>query len=82
MKCGITVKDLVPESSVQTSCFDHADRRKNRHIMQAMDKINSSMGGELVRAAVQGFDRSYRLKTAFLSPRYTTRMEEILKIRN
>lgn len=82
MKCGITVRDLVPESSVQTSCFDNADRRKGRHVMQAMDKINSSMGGELVRAAVQGFDRSYRLKTAFLSPRYTTRMAEILKIRN
>ncbi len=82
MKCGVTVRDLVPESSVQTSCFDVTDKRKNQRIMQAMDKINKSMGGEVVRAAVQGFDRSYRLKTAFLSRRYTTRMSEILKIRN
>jgi DNA polymerase V len=82
MKCGITVRDLIPESTVQASCFDGADRQKNRRVMQAMDKINKSLGGEFVRAAVQGFERNYRLKTAFLSPRYTTRMEEILKIRN
>ena len=81
MKCGITAKDLLPASSVQTSCYDLADHRKNHHIMVAMDQINSRMGGEFVRTAVQGFDRSYRLKTGFLSPRYTTRMKEILRIR-
>jgi DNA polymerase V len=82
MKCGITVRDLIPESSVQASCFDGADHNKKRRVMQAMDNINRNLGGDFVRAAVQGFDRSYRLKTDFLSPRYTTRMEEILKIRN
>lgn len=80
MKCGITVRDLVPESSVQASCFDQADKGKSRRIMQIMDQINSSLGSEVIRAAVQGFDRSYRLKTDWLSPRYTTRMREILKI--
>jgi len=81
MKCGVTVRDLVPESSVQASCFDGTDRTKGRRLMHTLDHINRSMGGEFVRSAVQGFDRSYRLKTEFLSPRYTTRMEEILKIR-
>ena len=81
MKCGITVRDLVPEISVQASCFDGADRSRNHQLMNTMDHINRSMGGEFVRMAVQGFDRSYKLKTEFLSPRYTTRMKEILKIR-
>jgi DNA polymerase V len=81
MKCGITVRDLVPETSVQASCFDGVDRNKNKRIMRAMDHINRSMGGEVVRSAVQGFERSYRLKTEYLSQRYTTRMQEILKIR-
>jgi len=80
MKCGVTVRDLVPESSVQASCFDGADRSKKHRLMHTVDQINGSMGGEFIRSAVQGFDRSYRLKTAFLSPRYTTRMEDILKI--
>jgi DNA polymerase V len=81
MKCGITVMDLVPESAVQLSCFDETDGKKNGLVMQTIDQINQSLGKEMVRSAVQGFEQSYRLKAAQLSPRYTTRMSEILKIR-
>ena len=80
MKCGVLVMDLVPETAVQSSCFDESDRKKNAHIMKTIDNINRSLGKELIRSAVQGFDRKYRLKTEYLSPRYTTRMSEILKI--
>ncbi len=80
MKCGVTVMDLVPDTAVQSSCFDQADREKNGLVMQTIDNINRSLGKEIVRTAVQGFERKYRLKTAFLSQRYTTRMAEILKI--
>jgi DNA polymerase V len=82
MKCGVTVMELVPESAVQSSCFDRADREKNGRVMQTIDNINSRLGKEIVRTAVQGFERKYRLKTEFLSQRYTTRMSEILKINN
>ena len=82
MKCGIVVMDLVPETVVQASCFDLADRKKNRLVMETIDKINGSLGKEIVRTAVQGFGRSYRLKAEYLSPCYTTRMSDILKIRN
>jgi len=81
MKCGVLVMDLVPESVVQSSCFDETDREKNGRVMQTVDQINRSLGKEIIRSAVQGFDRKYRLKTEFLSPCYTTRMGEILKIR-
>jgi DNA polymerase V len=80
MKCGVTVMDLVPESAVQTSCFDGADKEKNSLVMRTMDQINRSLGKEILRPAVQGFERRYRLKAEYLSPRYTTRMSEILKI--
>jgi DNA polymerase V len=82
MKCGVTVMDLVPESSVQGSFFDRADREKNRLVMRTIDQINRSIGKEILRAATQGFERPYRLKTDYLSPRYTTRMSEILRIKN
>jgi DNA polymerase V len=81
MKCGVTVTDLVPETSVQSSCFDIADRIKNGKVMDLVDRINGSLGKELIRSAVQGFDRKYKLKTEYLSPAYTTRWEEVLKIR-
>jgi DNA polymerase V len=82
MKCGVTVMDLVPESSVQGSFFDRADREKDRHVMRTIDQINQSTGKEIVRSATQGFERPYRLKTDYLSSRYTTRMSEILRIKN
>ncbi len=82
MKCGVTVMDLVPEMAVQSSCFDLADRTKNGRVMQTIDNINRHLGKEIVRTAVQGFERKYRLKTDYLSQRYTTRMSEILKITN
>ena len=74
--------DLVPESSVQGSFFDRADREKDRRVMRTIDQINQSTGKEIVRTATQGFERPYRLKTDYLSSRYTTRMSEILKINN
>jgi DNA polymerase V len=82
MKCGVTVMELVEESAVQGSFFDRADRQKDERLMKTMDKINRSLGKDIVRSAVQGFERKYRLKAAFLSPRYTTQMSEILVIRN
>jgi DNA polymerase V len=82
MKCGVTVMDLVPESVVQASFFDAADRAKGGLLMRTIDQINQSLGKEVLRTAVQGFDRPYRLKTEYLSPRYTTRMGEILRINN
>src|SRR5450432_151728 len=81
MKCGVTAMDLVTESSVQASFFDAADRKKNRRLMETIDKINRSLGKEILRSAVQGFDRDYRLKAEYLSPCYTTRMSDILKIK-
>jgi DNA polymerase V len=82
MKCGVTVTDLVPESSVQGSFFDQADRNRNRRLMRTLDEINQSLGKDVLRTAVQGFERPYRLKTDYLSRRYTTRMSEVLKIVN
>ena len=82
MKCGVTVMDLVPESAVQASCFDGADRKRNGLLMETVDEINQRLGKEVVRSAVQGFERRYKLKAEYLSPCYTTRMSDILKIRN
>jgi DNA polymerase V len=82
MKCGVTVMDLVAESTVQGSFFDRADRKRNKDLMDTLDDINRSLGKETVRSAVQGFERNYRLKAEYLSRRYTTRMSDILKIRN
>ena len=82
MKCGVIVNDLVPEDQVQHNLFDKANRPKNKKVMHALDGINKTLGKEIVRFAVQGYERKFRLKAEWLSPKYTTRIDDILKIRH
>jgi DNA polymerase V len=81
MKCGVVVSDLVSEKTVQSSVFDGKSAVRNKALMQVMDIVNQSLGKETVRMAVQGFEKPYRLKSEHLSPRYTTRFDQILTIR-
>lgn len=39
------------------------------------------MGKDMVKMAVQGFERRYRLKAEHLSQQYTINMQEILKVK-
>lgn len=81
MKAGIIVMNLVAEDAVQHSLFDKEDRSRNEKIMKTMDKINFCLGKDTVRMAVQGFDRRYKLRADHLSPKYTTDINQILKVK-
>lgn len=81
MKCGVIVTDFVHEDQVQRNMFEQTNKKKSDAIMKALDKINHRMGKDLVRLAVQGHERKYRLKAEWLSPKYTTNFNEILKVR-
>ena len=82
MKCGVIVKDLVPCNQRQVSLFDNANLQRQEKLMTAMDKLNRSLGKETVRMAIQGFEKKYRLRADHLSPRYTTDINQVLKITN
>jgi len=81
MKCGVIVNDLIPEDQIQHSLYDQSDRPKAKTVMNTLDKINRGLGKEIVRFAVQGYEKKYKLKAEWLSPRYTTNINEILKVK-
>ncbi len=81
LKCGVMALDIVPANRVQASLFDQLDRKKNKTVMDAMDKVNKSLGNEIVRLSSQGFEKRYRLKTEYLSSHFTTDMNQILKVK-
>lgn len=81
MKCGVIAMELVPENQIQTSLFDQADKTRDKKVAQAMDSINKTMGKDVVRLAAQGFERSYLAKAEHLSKRYTTNMNQLLKVK-
>lgn len=81
LKAGVIVQELVPETQIQNGMFDIVDRDRNKIIMTALDKVNKSIGKEIVRFARQGFDKKWKLRAAYLSQRYTTNVNELLTIK-
>jgi len=82
MKCGVIVCDLVSEQHIQQGMFEQKDYKKSAMVMNALDNINRSLGKEIVRFAVQGYEKKYRLKAEHLSKKYTTDINQVLKIKN
>ncbi|HLP37751.1 Y-family DNA polymerase [Lacibacter sp.] len=80
-KAGVIVMDIVPETEVQQSLFDKTDRKKEAGLMKILDKVNTRFGKDLVRFAIQGYARQWRLKQESLSPCYTTNIDQVLTIK-
>ena len=81
LKCGVELYNFVPENSFQQNLFTEADP-KSQIVNSMVDKVNVAMGKNLVRFAIQGFDKAYKARANHLSPCYTTRINDIIKIKN
>lgn len=81
MKCGVIVYNVIPETEVQINMFDTTNRAKDKTLAKVMDKVNNLMGKDTIRMAVQRFDRRYKLRAEHLSKKYTTNINEILKVK-
>lgn len=79
-KIGVMLSDIIPKANIQGDLFDKVDRSKQGKLMQVMDKLNDYNGKGSVRLASQGEKRVFRLKQEKLSPEYTTRWSDILKL--
>lgn len=79
-KAGVLVSGIIPEGARQTSLFEQPDEKKQA-AMEAMDRLNSYMGNEKVKIASQGFDRSWGLKAERLPDCYTTRWDQLIRIK-
>ena len=49
--------------------------------MKSIDKLNLIMGNNKIRFASQGFDEYWQATRKKLSPSYTTKYDDILKIK-
>ena len=58
--------------------FSNHPNRNN--LFRKIDKINRTMGRDTVRILSQGFPKKWKLKQENLSPCYTTRWDDLLRI--
>ncbi|OPB98913.1 SOS mutagenesis and repair protein UmuC [Elizabethkingia meningoseptica] len=78
-KAGVIVGKISPEPFRQFNLFENEDPRHGE-LMKALDKINKSLPNPIVKLASQDFGRREKMKQEKLSPRYTTKWDELLEI--
>lgn len=78
-KAGVMVMDLTPEDSRQMGFFE---QHNPRHIplMKALDNINQTYGQQKIRLAAQSPGKIWKMNQFNLSPRYTTRLSDIISV--
>ena len=79
-KGGVIVWDICRDDAIQTALFDPIDRSKQAALSKAIDEINRKNGHNMVRVAVQGYSKSWHLKSEYLSKQYTTNLRDIIQV--
>lgn len=81
-KAGVIITEIVSGNFIQSNLFDTVDRSRQNKLMKVLDQINNQEGKQLVKLAVQGTKGNWNLKREKLSPCYTTRMNDLIKVKN
>jgi len=80
-KAGVMLGDFFSVGVAQLNLFDEAPPRHNSEaLMTIMDKMNEKGRGTLYFAG-QGIQQQWQMKREMLSPRYTTRIGDLLRCR-
>jgi DNA polymerase V len=79
-KAGVIVMGITPESEKQLNFFTE-ENPKHQRLMKVMDGLNNSIGQKKLKLACQDLGRTWKMKQERLSPRYTTRIDEIITVK-
>ena len=80
-KAGILLLELAPAAAVQGDLFiATADTPRSKARMRAVDMLNRRFGRDTVSFAAAGRRRAWKLRSEFLSPRFTTNWDELLRV--
>ena len=79
-KAGIMLLDLVPAATVRGALFDRPDTPRSQARMRAVDGLNRRFGRDTVSFAASGRRRAWKLRSEFISQRFTTDWDELLRV--
>ncbi|RFZ82008.1 Y-family DNA polymerase [Mucilaginibacter terrenus] len=80
-RVGVMLTDLRNNTDGTQNLFLADTRNKEIEIIKKVDRINRLNGRDTVRSAQQGFAREWKMKQEHLSPKYTTRLQDIITIK-
>jgi DNA polymerase V len=79
-RAGVIVMGLVPTNNHQLHLFEH-ENPKHKPLMRAIDGLNAKYAGFKVKLGNQDIKRTWKMRQERLSPRYTTNMNDIIKVK-
>lgn len=80
-KAGIVLMEIGPRGVVQSDLFAAPPDPRRERLMQTMDAITRQFGRGTVRLAAEDMTQRWQMRQDVRSPRYTTRLDELLVVR-
>ncbi|MBJ8367350.1 MULTISPECIES: Y-family DNA polymerase [Citrobacter] len=81
-KAGVMLGEFFSQGIAQLNLFDdNAPRRGSEKLMEVLDHLNAKEGKGALYFAGQGIQQQWAMKREMLSPRYTTRYEDLLQVK-
>lgn len=81
-KAGVMLGDFYSQGVAQLNLFDdNAPRQNSEKLMEVLDHLNAKDGRGTLYFAGQGIQTAWQMKRDMLSPRYTTRFSDLLRVR-
>ena len=82
-KTGIMITELLPETIRQPALWGDLDRERRERAWKAMDKLNATFGRDTVRILGAGpKNAAWKIRAEHRSPRWTTRWDELPRVRS
>ena len=80
-KAGVFLTDIMPDTERQQSMLARIDDERRARLMAAVDQLNQRHGRHTVRPLALDRERGWEMRRGHVSPRYTTRLGEVLKVK-
>lgn len=81
-KAGVMLGDFYSQGIAQLNLFDdNAPRKNSEKLMEVLDQLNAKDGKGTLYFAGQGIQTAWQMKREMLSPRYTTRIQDVLVVK-
>ncbi|WP_039456200.1 Y-family DNA polymerase [Candidatus Jidaibacter acanthamoebae] len=79
-KAGVILLNIVQDSYLQQDIleeYSHTHKKRSKALMQAVDLLNKKYGRGTIQHAAEGIKKEWKVKAELLSPRYSTRWDEL-----
>lgn len=76
------VTGIVSDTQVQMGLFEEEETYvRKQQVSAVLDQLNSKYGQSVVKYAIQGTAKKWKLRQEQLTPCYTTRWEDLLRVK-